>query len=140
MLNRRYLITENIVIRSLIKYFAVPKGDNDVRMVYDTTANRLNDYVWVQSLWLLTLDSLVRGVGSDSWMMDHNVGDMFLNYQLHHTVVPYTGVDLSSLYKNEMDVGPCWAVWDRNLMGFAASTRPHTDGSCGRGDVSRQLT
>jgi hypothetical protein len=53
--------------------------------------------------------------------MDQNVGNMFLNYQLHRTAVPYTGVDLSSLYKNKDEVGPHWAVWDRTLMGFAAS-------------------
>jgi len=53
-------------------------------------------------------------------MMDRDVGDMFLNFQLHISVVPFTGVDLSSLYESSDEVGPWWAVWDRNLMGFAA--------------------
>ncbi len=73
------------------------------------------------SFWLPTIDSLVRALNEESWVTDHDVGDMFLNYQLHCTTVPYTGVDLSSLYENEDEVGPHWAVWDRNLMGFAAS-------------------
>ena len=46
---------------------------------------------------------------------------MFLNFQLHRSVVPFTGVDLSSLYEGSDEVGPRWAVWDRTLMGFAAS-------------------
>ena len=54
-------------------------------------------------------------------MTDRDVGDMFLNFQLHKDVVPFTGVDLSSLYDSPEDTGPRWAVWDRNLMGFAAS-------------------
>ena len=51
-------------------------------------------------------------------MTDRDVGDMFLNYQLHEEVRPFTAVDLSGL---RTDQGPAWAVWDRNLMGFAAS-------------------
>jgi hypothetical protein len=46
---------------------------------------------------------------------------MFLNYPLHEDVSPYTGVDLSSLYQDGDESGPRRAVWDRNLMGFAAS-------------------
>ena len=46
---------------------------------------------------------------------------MFLNYQLHEDVRAFTGVDLTSLYAEPKDPGPRMAVWDRNLMGFAAS-------------------
>jgi hypothetical protein len=54
-------------------------------------------------------------------MTDQDVGNMFLNFQLHRTTVPYTGVDLSLLYESDSDAGPRWAVWDRTLMGFATS-------------------
>jgi hypothetical protein len=54
-------------------------------------------------------------------MMDQDVGDMFLNYQLQKDVRPYTGVDLACLYKGPEEEGPRWAVWGRKLMGFAAS-------------------
>ena len=120
VVRRRYLSTTCINI-SLLKYFAVPKVEDDVRLVYNATANKLNECVWVPSFWLPTIDSLVRALDKDLWMTDRDVGDMFLNYQLHRTVVPYMGVDLSSLYKDKDEVGPCWAVWDRNLMEFAAS-------------------
>jgi len=125
VVKRRYLKMVGISsIKSLIKYFAVPKGEDDIRLVYDATANRLNECVWAPPFWLPTIDTLVRGVDKISWMTDRDVGDMFLNYQLHESVVPYTGVDLSSLYEGEDEVGPRWAVWDRNLMGFASS--PHS--------------
>jgi hypothetical protein len=80
----------------------------------------LNDCVWVPSFFLPTIDTLIRALDENSWMTDRDVGDMFLNYQLHASAVPYTGVDLSSLYESDSEEGPRWAGWDRNLMGFAA--------------------
>jgi hypothetical protein len=121
VLKRRYLLPSDSLVKSNIKCFAVPKGDNDIRMVYDATANKLNEAVWVLTFWLPTIDSLVRAVCSTSWMTDQDVADMFLNYQLHEDVRPFTGVDLTSLYAGPEDPGPRMAVWDRNLMGFAAS-------------------
>jgi hypothetical protein len=52
-------------------------------------------------------------------MTDRDVGDMFLNFQLHESAVPFAGVDLSSLYENSDETRPRWGFWDRNLMGFA---------------------
>ena len=121
VLKRRYLRTLGIKIKSMIKYFAVPKGEDDIRMVYDATANHLNECVWVPTFWLPTIESLIRTLDQNSWMTDRDVGDMFLNFKLHWTVGPYTGVDLSPIYENDEEPGPRWAVWDRNLMGFAAS-------------------
>jgi hypothetical protein len=35
----RYLQTIGITVKSTIKWFAVPKGDDNIRLVYDATAN-----------------------------------------------------------------------------------------------------
>jgi hypothetical protein len=113
-------VTKGINIKSLIKYFAVPKGKDDVRMVYNDTATMLNNCVWVPMFWLPTIHSLVRAVNKHSWMMVCNIEDMFLNYQLHRLVMPFTGVDLLSLYKSSNKVGLRWAVWDQNLIEFVA--------------------
>jgi len=117
VIKRGYLTTmSGDTIKSYIKYFAVPKGEDNIRMVYDATANKLNDTVWVPTFWLPTIDTLVRNAGQDSWMKDRDV-----NYQLHEDVWPYTGVDLSCLYASPKDPGPRCALWDRNLIGFEAS-------------------
>ncbi len=84
-------------------------------------ANQLNKCVWVPTFWLPTIDSLLRGLDNSSWMTDQDIEDMFLNFQLHNSVVPFTGVNLSALYETGYDSGPRWAEWDRNLMGFAVS-------------------
>jgi hypothetical protein len=56
----RYLTTESgATIKSYIKNFAVPKGEDNIRMVYDATANKLNNAVWAPSFWLLTIDTLI---------------------------------------------------------------------------------
>jgi hypothetical protein len=121
MIKRRYLLTTDLPIKSFIIFFAVPTGEDDIRLVYNATANKLNECVWVPSFWLPTIDSLVRACDVDTWMTDRDIGDMFLNFQLHASVIPFTGVDLSSLYNSLDEAGPRWAVWERNLMGFTAS-------------------
>ena len=47
--NRRYIMRKGVKIKSLLRYFAVPNGEDDICMVYDATANKLNDAVWVPS-------------------------------------------------------------------------------------------
>ena len=54
VLQRRYLCSPVSPVKSCIKYFGVPKGEDDVRMVYNATANGLNECVWSPSFWLPT--------------------------------------------------------------------------------------
>ena len=77
VIKRRYMLTTGLKIRSLIKYLDVPKGDDDIRMVYDATANQLNSCVWAPSFWLPTVETLVRALDSSSWMTDRDIADMF---------------------------------------------------------------
>ena len=49
------------------------------------------------------------------------MGDMFLNFQLHASAIPFTVVNLTSLYESPEDTRLCYAFWDRTLMGFAPS-------------------
>ena len=124
VLVRGYMLTTGLRVASLLKYFAVPKGEHDIRMVYDGTANGLNECCWAPTFWLPTLESLVRALDSNSWMTDRDVADMFLNYQLHASVRPFTGVDLAPAYEGETTESlgnRRWAFWDRNLMGFVSS-------------------
>jgi hypothetical protein len=70
LIKQRYLLMTGIKVKSLIKYFAVPKGEDDIRLIYDVTANKLNKCVWVSAFWLPTVDLLVRALDKDSWMTD----------------------------------------------------------------------
>ncbi len=121
VIKRRYLLPTDLLVKLFIKYFAVPKGEDDIHLVYDANSNTLNEAVWVPTFWLPTIDLLVRALGLTSWMTDRDVGDMFLDFQLHKDVRPFTGVNLTLLYDRPEDPEPRMAVWDSNLMGFAVS-------------------
>jgi hypothetical protein len=69
-----YIAPTSKRIRSLIKYFAVPKGLEDWRIVFDAGANKLNDVVWVPSFFLPTVNSLLRIVDDKSMMSDRDMG------------------------------------------------------------------
>jgi hypothetical protein len=54
---RRYI--EAGPVESLTSFFAVPKGLDDIRMVYDGTKSGLNDVIWVPRFPLPTVDTLL---------------------------------------------------------------------------------
>ena len=116
---RRY-ITRGYV-RSLTGFFAVPKGDNDVRIVYDASKCGLNDALWCPNFFLPTIDSVLRNASSDTWFGDIDLGEMFLNFQLDEKILPWVGVDVS-----ELEGLPPQSIierWERTLMGLRPS--PH---------------
>eukprot|EP00956_Cyclotella_meneghiniana_P014553 scaffold21828_cov62-Cyclotella_meneghiniana.AAC.2 len=123
VIKKRYLrrVSTEWDIKSLIKFFAVPKGERDIRMVYDATASGLNSAVWAPSFWLPTIDSLVRSLDSRSWMTDRDIGDMFLNFPLHEEARPFAGVDIKPILTGEEANKFRWYQWVRNAMGFAPS-------------------
>ena len=134
-LHRRYMINSGITLRAFIKYFGVPKGEFDIRVVYDGTASGLNDAIWVPSFWLPTSDCVTRSLGPDSFMADRDVGDCFLNYQLHHSAVPYTGVDLNPIYEPGEKVVARTVHFDRNGMGM----KPSPYNSCKMGLIAEEI-
>jgi hypothetical protein len=46
-----------------LNYFAVPKGEDDIRVVFDGTASGLNDALWANWFSLPKLDSMLQHVG-----------------------------------------------------------------------------
>ena len=129
VIKRGYVFSSGIRLFSLIKYFAVPKTETDYRLVYDATANKLNEAVWAPSFWLPTVDTLVRYIDGDTWMMDRDIGDMFLNFPLDKKVWPYTGLHIGDLFDEDTEegaeilrkAGANWVHWGRCLMGFKPS-------------------
>lgn len=121
MFKRGYLAPPTGKISSLIKYFAVPKGPEDWRIVYDAGANGLNDCVWIPSFGLPTVSSLLRIVDDSSFMEDWDIGEMFHNFDLHHSTQQFAGVDVGPLDFSAEECPHHWLVWTQNLMGFKPS-------------------
>jgi hypothetical protein len=124
-IDRGYITSTNRC-RSVIKYFAVPKGIvddvvQDWRIVFHAGANKLNDAVFVPSFSLPTVNSLLWLVDGKTLMSDRDMGDMFLNFQLHANTVESTAIDLRPLDLDKSKYPHRWMCWRRNLMGFKSS-------------------
>ncbi len=104
-----------------IKYFAVPKGKDNWRILFHTGANELNKRVWAPSFGLPTINSLLRIVNGSSLMSDRDMGDMFHNFSLDKNTGLYTAIDLAPLGFEPEFCRHRWVYWRQNLMGFRSS-------------------
>jgi hypothetical protein len=90
---RRGYISSSMV-SSLISYFAVPKGESDICLVFDGTKSGLNSKLWAPSFCLPLVDSLLPMLEPGTWQSDIDVGEQFYNYLLHPLVRPFCGIDV----------------------------------------------
>jgi len=120
-IDKEYL--ERGLIFSLTSFFSVPKGDRDIRMVYDGTRSGLNEVLYAPWFPLPTVEQLLRSVESGSFMGDNDVGEMFLNFVMHKDLRVYCGVDLTSYFPEKAAKGgdTVWYRWGRCGMGFTNS-------------------
>jgi hypothetical protein len=131
VIQRGYLITVLLgAIRSLMHYFSVSKGDNDIRMVYDGSKCKLNAATFAPWFAVPTASSLERTVMPYTVQGDNDFADMFLNFQLHEEMQRYTGVDISDLLRDEVTLHELrkvssnedvYVTWDRPAMGLTGS-------------------
>jgi hypothetical protein len=114
-------------LKSLMHYFSVPKGENDIRMVYDGSKCLLNAATFAPWFAVPTSSTLERTVLPHTIQGDNDFGDMFLNFQLHKEMQKYTGVDARDLLTNVeaktwmQQTSSSWEetlfTWDRPAMG-----------------------
>ena len=99
-------------VNSLTGFFAVPRGDDDIHIVYNATACGLNEALWAPNFALPTIDSVLRNSSQNSWFSDIDLGDMFLNYFLDKDLREFAGVSIHEIG------GKKWKRWEKTLMGF----------------------
>ena len=123
VLTKGYIQSPDYDILSWISFFPVQKGLDDARMVYNETSNGLNDTLWAPWFPLPTLESVELGLVPGTTLGDLDIGEMFLNFQLHVSVRKYTGVDLRKYRQFFQDPSACpdIAVWTRACMGLGPS-------------------
>ena len=102
-------------MNSLTSFFEVMKGLDDIHMVYNATSFGLNDAVWAPWFLLPTVKSHLRAVDVDTYMADNDVGIMFLNFMLDVELRPFGGVDLSSLFPEELFPGVSYDFWSAEM-------------------------
>jgi hypothetical protein len=119
---RGYLERGEVV--SLTSFFGVPKGDDDIRMVYDGTKSGFNSVLWAPWFPLPTIDQHLRVATVGCYMADIDIGEMFLNFVLHECIRVYCGVDLTSIFPEMLlasGLAVYWLRWARCGMGFTSS-------------------
>jgi hypothetical protein len=99
-------------VQSLTHMFHVPKGADDIQMVYNGTSSGLNAVLWAPHFGLPVMQHTLRSLLPGYYQCDMDVGEMFLNYWLHPDLRPYAGVDVTHLQpRRSID-----KTWD-NLRG-----------------------
>jgi hypothetical protein len=112
--------------------FPVPKGQDDLRMVYDASKCGLNSQLWAPNFMLPTIDMTLRHVDHSGWFGDIDLGEMFLNFPLDINLRPYVGIDVSDLRARLKEIdniprsvlenkGRLFLRWERCLMGLRSS-------------------
>ncbi|KAL7573603.1 hypothetical protein ACA910_008737 [Epithemia clementina (nom. ined.)] len=108
------------VCKATMNFFAVPKGQLDIRMVYDGTKSGLNDCLFAPWFPLLDADSLVNVLDTSYWCIDNDYREMFLNFWLHPELQQYSGMELTGIYGNKSSKQSI-EVWNRCPMGQSLS-------------------
>lgn len=133
VVDRRYVSLQG-GLSLFTSFFSVPKGDNDIRMVYDASKSGLNEVIWVPRFPLPTINTHLRAVEPGTWMGDLDIGDMFLNFPLHESLQKLCGVDLTHygelVFPHLVASVPDWSLrkpylwsfgWSRCAMGLKSS-------------------
>jgi hypothetical protein len=118
-------------LRALMFMFDVPKGEIDVRMVYDGSKSGLNAALFAPWFSLPTVETMACTLLPGHWCADHDYGDHFFNFPLHALLQVYCGVDLSQLFPDEARRKEymLMAVWLRNAMGLKPSLYASVQGA-----------
>jgi hypothetical protein len=113
---RRYVVPGEVT--SLTSFFAVPKGVNNIRVVFDGTKLGLNECIWVPRFPLHTVETRLRAVGRDTYMGNFDISECFLNCVLHESLQELSGLDLSNYFG---EGGVLWEQWVRAAFRLRSS-------------------
>jgi hypothetical protein len=124
MLHRTYL--EPGFVSNALHYFAVPKGDSDIRVVFDGTSSGLNETLWAPNFYLPTARAAALNMSFSTWMSDMDCGEMFHNFFMDSRIRKCAGIQVDNLPShqfrpNEQGNSPGYLRWTRLFMGMRPS-------------------
>ena len=86
-------------MKNFIDTFHIPKGDDDIRMVLNGTSCGLTMVVFAPNEWLPYSPIITRLLHFGYKLVDLDIGECFLNLNLHKELIPYLAIDLSYFRK-----------------------------------------
>ena len=96
-IQRRYIFRQfnTASVQSYVDYFAVPKGEDDLRPVFNGTSCGLNEALWSPNFFLPSASSLCECITYNYQMIDLDFGEMFLNFPSNKKMIAVSGIDLT---------------------------------------------
>ncbi len=61
---------------------------------------------------------MVSNIYIHTWMLDRDIDEIFLNFELDSWVQQYAGVDVGALEFQPVGVASCWLAWNCLLKCF----------------------
>jgi hypothetical protein len=119
MLHRSYL--ETGFVSNALHFFAVPKGDSDVRVVFDGTSSGLNETLWCPNFYLPTARAAALNISYTSWMSDMDCGEMFHNFPMDKRIRKCAGLQMDQLAPRAEWSNSSYLRWSRLFMGMRPS-------------------
>lgn len=106
-------------VKSLVNYFSVPKGEDDIRVVFDGSKFGLNTALWAPPFALPTVDSLLPTLDIGTWHGDIDVREMFYNYLLDPEIQPFCSLHANPYFQETSNQQPlAWVHWQHCVMGL----------------------
>lgn len=111
----------------VVPRFPVPKGDEDIRVVWDFKRNGFNAMMYTPWFFLLRPSSYARKVEVGTHGGDCDVKEQFHNYLLHEHERPYAGVEIPTELIQEFRRNPegpevqRYMRWTRLVFGWQSS-------------------
>ena len=125
---KRYYLESSGFVSNTLNYFAVPKGDDDIRVVFDGTSCGLNSTLFAPNFGLPSANSATWILTSNTWMADMDFGEMFHNFPMEEKMRRCSGVEFELQEKGSGGggvKGTRLLRWTRLFMGMRAS--PYID-------------
>ena len=125
MMRRTYL--EEGFVESKVHFFGVPKGEDDICVVFDGTSSGLNEALWAPNFYLPTSQAASTLLTFSTWMADVNLGEMFHNFPMSDRIRKVSGVDVGPVAAAMLTLlrmsrnGQCFLRWSRLFMGMRPS-------------------
>jgi hypothetical protein len=108
-------------VSNALHFFAVPKGDLDIRVVFDGTSSGLNETLWSPNFYLPTAKAASLNISFSSWMSDMDCGEMFHNFFMDQRIRKCAGLRMDRISKGGTTGNQKYLRWTRLFMGMRPS-------------------
>ena len=97
-MQKGYLIfTYEKEVKSYIEYVAVPKGLDDIQMVFNGSSCGLNLSLFAPNFWLPMSNTMTILLSFGYRVVDMDIGDFFPIFPIHPSLRSHSGIDVSPI-------------------------------------------